>query len=279
MMRSIVVGALACATLLTAQAQAFDQQGSSAGPFVSVLDPTSAPTLLGGFWFDFTKDDHHLKTIAVMARTSPDRTILHFTDKNSDDPFTYFTRQVVTTGAVLERTASVATSENCERPGLCNVSIGDFRDYVFVLQGFYLSYEGTDHHMNRIAIFENKGILTIAFNDKNGDDFFGARVEYAWVPRSMIQSMGHAADRNESLGFFDVPKEGEFVVRGFDFDFVDEDHHLNMIGISRGNVAYADWNHDDAYDWGVDWAIMQPAKIGRGDVVAPGLPVFEKLAR
>lgn len=277
MTRSFVIAALACATLLTTQARAFDQQGSSAGPFVSLYDPTSEPTLLGGFWFDFTNDDHHLKTIAVMARTAPDRTILHFNDKNSDDPFTYFTRQVVTTNAVLQRTASVATSQNCERPGLCNLSIGTFRGYVFVLQGFYLSYEGTDHHMNRIAVFENNGTLTIAFNDKNGDDYFGARVEYAWVPTSMIQSMGHAADRSEGLAFFDgVPKEGEFVVRGFDFDFADEDHHVNMIGISRGNVVYADWNHDDAYDWGLDWAVLQPARIIRGGVVAPTLPVLTR---
>jgi hypothetical protein len=61
------------------EARAFDIQGSSAGPFESVADPSSAKTLLGGFWFDFTEDDHHLKTLAVVARTAPARTAPSFT--------------------------------------------------------------------------------------------------------------------------------------------------------------------------------------------------------
>jgi hypothetical protein len=251
-----------CGLCVTSSAAAFDIQGSSAGPFESVADPTSDKTLLGGFWFDYTDDDHHMKTLAVVARTAPARTIVHYNDKNSDDPFTYFVRQSVVPNTVLERTASVTTSQNCESAGLCRISIGTMSGYTFVLQGFYLSFEGTDHHVDRIAVFESGGVLTIAYNDKNDDDYFGARVEYAWVPNTLIAQTGSDSDTNDSMGFIDgVPAEGEFVIRGFDFDFTSSDHHLNMIGINRMNVMYADWNHDDDYFWRVKWATLRSAPL------------------
>jgi hypothetical protein len=46
-----------------------------------------------------------------------------------------------------------------------------------------------------------------------------------------------------------------------------------MIGISRFNVAYAEWNHDDDYFWRVRWATLRPPTA----VLNPGIiegPVF-----
>jgi len=266
----IAFAAALSASLVCSTALAFDQQGSSGGSFVSLLDPTSARTLLGSFWFDFSDGDHHIKNIGTIARVSPDRTFIHYNDKNSDDSFTYFVRQPTVGNTVIERRLSIATSENCQNPGLCRTTIGTMAGYTFVLQGFYMSFEGTDHHIDRIAVYESGGVLTVAYNDKNDDDFFGAIVEYAWVPNNLIAATGSDGGVNSSLAAIDnVPSTGDFVIRGFDFDFTSSDHHLNSIGISRWNVMYADWNHDDNYAWNVRWATLRPALVFEVDVVAP----------
>ena len=67
---------------------------------------------------------------------------------------------------------------------------------VFVLVGFQLFFTGArDHHMDEIAVFEESGKLIVKFNDKNDDDVFAYKVDFA-----MIRPLGVSIQQGEDSG-------------------------------------------------------------------------------
>jgi hypothetical protein len=49
-------------------------------------------------------------------------------------------------------------------------------------------------------------------------------------------------------------------IRGFDFNFRSDDHHIQEVGVyqpgdGRLEVYYSDKNQDDEFDWRVRWAV------------------------
>lgn len=145
---------------------------------------------------------------------------------------------------------------------------GSSFDGEFVLIGFQLFFTGgRDHDIDKIAVFEKEGILTVEFNDGEDDDVFGYVVDFALVSRlglniQLGEENGTAtANANVSL------PQGQKVIRGFSFDFKPKDRHLREIGVltSRENleVLYADRSGKDSFQWQVRWAIIKP------EVIAP----------
>ena len=134
---------------------------------------------------------------------------------------------------------------------------------VFVLVGFQLYFTGgRDHHIDKIAIFEEDGNLTVRLNDRHNDDdddspVFAYLVDYAWVSRH---------SQNVHLAKESGSARGLKVIRGFEFDFVSGDHHLREVGVLMNNenleVYYGDKNGDDLFEWTVHWAKITPIDIG-----------------
>ncbi len=144
---------------------------------------------------------------------------------------------------------------------------------VFVLCGFKLFFTGArDRHVDKISILEDNGTLTIQFRDKSASnsDVYGYLVDYAWVdtflsPSGETFSMGE--ESGTAKGGESISLAGNKLIRGFDFDFANKDHHLREIGVRSVNdnleVYYADKDANDVFNWRVRWATITPLVIGQ----------------
>ncbi len=128
---------------------------------------------------------------------------------------------------------------------------------VFVLVGFHLFFTGgRDHNIDEIAIFEESGNLTVAFNDRNDDDVFAYGVDFAlWSPDATSTIETHE-ERGTAMGGARIAlPRGEKVIQGFSFNFKTGDHFLRDIGVLIGpslalpssnlEVYFSDQNGDD----------------------------------
>jgi hypothetical protein len=138
-------------------------------------------------------------------------------------------------------------------------------DFVFVLLGFQLAFRAVDHHINEVGILENDGEVTVHFADQNFDDTFLFRLRYAYVPIDLLSRLGELRGTRERSFARRFIESGNSVIRGFHFDFKPyftsgEDHHIKQIGVltpdGRVEVAYADQNDDDGFDWVVRYGIL-----------------------
>ena len=225
------------------------------------LTQNGAP-LLQSFYFRFTSEDHHFGALeAVPNIPAINKASLAFSDKNRDDQYFYNLTFAPYFGEIFRRTDG---REFCK--GSCTYPIQappDRANYVFVLRGFYIYYHGGDHHIDQIKIQENNnGQVTVALNDKNDDDRFLVDLHYAYIPRSRFLVVDEWSGTSKG-GHKMAIAGGTAVIRGFDFDFKSEDHHIKDIGVvlngsGRLEVYYADKNQDDLFNWKVQYAILRP---------------------
>ena len=184
---------------------------------------------------------------------------LGYQDSSGKDDYEYtIVHQIVDTPGILrfKRDLDICSEIECSVP--IERPTGDF---VFVLVGFQLSYQGTDHHIKRVRLLEWDGNLKIRFRDNNDDPppISEYSVQYAYVPSSLFIELGSSSGRNNRADGTDIPA-GPSVIRGFSLEFPHDDHHLRRIGVLTGDgrleVRYADLNGDDTFDWYVDWGIL-----------------------
>lgn len=134
---------------------------------------------------------------------------------------------------------------------------------VVGIAGFKIFFTGNrDHHIDQIKVMvENNGTYTIGFNDKNDDDIFAYNIDFVVV--SGVFSNIRMGEVTGSARGFDRREVGlssnaGFVLRGFDFNFSESDHHLREIGVmrvgSRIDVVFGDKNGDDQFSYVVRWA-------------------------
>jgi hypothetical protein len=233
----------------------------------------SGTQLLRQFYFRYSDTDHHLRAIGISPdHISPDqprdqRLAIIYQDINGDDEYFYsinhddFARSGISSFTTLRDVCRGSCTRTISRPA---------GDYVFVLRGFYIFFNGDDHHIDQISIMENSGNLTVAYNDKNDDDTFIWEVHYSYVPRSLIRSVGERsghAHGGQRCAMSTIPEatcppipSGIAWIRGFDFNFRSDDHHIQEVGVSqpgdgRLEVFYSDKNRDDEFDWRVRWAV------------------------
>jgi len=219
---------------------------------------------LNSFDFDYIGGDHHIDVIEIEL--SENLVSVAFDDNNNDDPYTW---EVEAMPLPLGTTyGSVQGSDD----GGCALSQPLVGDGVFVLTGFKVNYSKSDHHIGKFSIeFIEQGGNTFAkvcYHDKNLDDDFTYRVDYAAVPAASVIETGSTPSKTGngvetiSLGFDGV---GVPLIRGFSFDFgtPGNDHHLKRVSVDISlygdfTVAYHDHNLDDLYEWFVDYAIIGP---------------------
>jgi len=166
---------------------------------------------------------------------------------------------------------------------ICRGSCGQWlnrpsRDSVFVITGFRFHFTHGDHHLKRVAIWEENGALTVHFADDNGDDQFRYELEYVYLPPEMIPIRGHVAGvgaRGSARATIDLGPvtPGPTVLRGFDLIFQKEvndwgddkeDQEIREIGVrtpaNRVEVFFAN-DKGSAFDWGVDWGALSRLPI------------------
>jgi hypothetical protein len=145
------------------------------------------------------------------------------------------------------------------RPHLDNSVIG--------IAGFKIFFTGNrDHHIDQIKVMvEDNGTYTVGFNDKNDDDIFAYNIDFVAI--SGLLSNVRTGEISGSARGFDrrevrLNSNANFVLRGFDFNFRESDHHLREIGVlrtgSRIDVVFGDKNGDDLFDYSVRWAEVSP---------------------
>ena len=217
--------------------------------------------LLQSFDFQYT-EEHHLRVIKVLQAANSIH--VDFADKNSDDPYRWSARFVELHGS----DAVLGDVQGRDlRSKAVHVLDAPRGDYVFVLRGFQMEFGidfggVTDHHMDEIGVWEEQGRLHIVFNDKNDDDDFSYRVQYAYVPLRLVHRTHTFANRTAGEHLQTAP-QGVPVLSGFHFDFASKDHEVQTIqaDLRSGNlkIRYADQNADDAYRWRIDMALLKPS--------------------
>jgi hypothetical protein len=164
-MRAFLLSIVLASLIVSSDALAQSTSGFESG-FTDVPYGHSGTQLLRLFYFRYSDTDHHLRAIGI----SPDqpraqRLGIIYQDINGDDEYFY---NISHDDFARSGISSYTYGDVCR--GSCTRAISrPAGDYVFVLRGFYIYFNGDDHHIDQISIMENSGNLTVAYNDKNDD--------------------------------------------------------------------------------------------------------------
>ena len=233
--------------------------------------------LLDGFYLRFgprlglpSETDRHFGFLEAGGdRPFHNRVSAGFGDKHSGDfatPFAYalsfHPRYGLTSlGSIGGQNLLGTVSFELDRPDSSS---------VFLLRGFRIGWMEKDHHIQRLAILENAGVLTVALEDARGATFplstrlYEAQVDYAYIPRNQVvrrSTSRGAVEGNQGGAAEQAIWRGPSVLVGFDLRFTNGDHHIREIGVwtpddGRVQVFFNDKNADDPFEWEVQWAVL-----------------------
>ena len=178
-------------------------------------------------------------------------------DRNDDDEFHWLFKIAGLPASAVYRRGSMW--DICR--GSCRETIpyAPSGDYVFVIQSFSLRFRNGDHHIDRVAILEDHGRLSVTYADRRSDDDFSFWVDYAYIPRHLLRSVGVKRGSRQLSGRAVAIPWGTVLIRGFSFDFNSSDHHLTTIGVDTLHnlrMHYEDKNGDDRFDWDMRYATV-----------------------
>lgn len=268
MMTKLLAASAVLAILFGTPATAQDVRGCGKGLVDEPHAPTGTP-LLGRFAFEYDKKDEHITQILIKPGSSPGKMTLGFHDKNLDNRYCYNVTHFQVRDPRIQQFSR--DLDICSGPGKCTVPLRrPSGDFVFVLIGFQLSFQsGVDHHIDEIAVLENNGELTVAFNDQHDRALFLWSVQYAYVPRDLFRELGESSGDHERNEATRMMPGGVAVLRGFRFNFEPyftngNDHHIRKVALlptqsspqSDVFISYRDRNGDDGFDWEYRWAIL-----------------------
>lgn len=149
----------------------FADKGSATRTIARPTNMTDPIFVIKGFNIFYHGDDHHIDQFKI--RESNGLLTVAFNDKNNDDTFWWQVEY-----AYLPRTAF---SEVSSRSGYARESIRlDIASGSAVIRGFDFNFTSKDHHIKEVGVVpRGNGFLDIFYGDKNGDDEFYYRVDYA----------------------------------------------------------------------------------------------------
>ena len=255
----IAVPALAAALLIALPASAQSVEGFSPGGYSYPALRVDGAPLLKSFYFRYSSDDHHIQSIAMQPhKPQLGKATVAFGDNNNDDDYYYKGEFAPYYGTIWRREVPLTVCT-----GSCFIPLqrpADPQNWAFVITGFRVFFRGDDHHIDQLRVTESNGYVTVAYNDKNDDDSFAWELQYAYVPRSRFTSLGSRTGSAKGAQGVDY-LVGNGVLRGFNFDFASEDHHIKDLGVMLRNngrleVYYGDHNVDDSFSWQVDYGIL-----------------------
>jgi hypothetical protein len=191
----------------------------------------------------------------------------------SRDDYFFRAEHVMVAGTLARRfqIRDVGCKGECRRPLPQSVfgPIGAPFQGVLALTGFKVFFTGNrDHHVDEIGVSFDDRDLVVTFNDKDDNDVFGYLVDFVRLSRvgqNITTGRSNGTTANGSDFPLPLPAGAEWVLRGFHFDFHDDDHHIRDVGVLRGGVnvkvIYADKNADDVFSWRIDWAHVSPQVV------------------
>jgi hypothetical protein len=171
---------------------------------------------------------------------------------------------------------------------------------VQLLRSFYFRFTNSDHHIRAVGIFPDDpgfGQAELIYSDENGDDPYAYHIQHQDVPfGSGIYTNTFGTEFCRGNCTFAIPRpagNNVFVLRGFYFQFIGADHHMQQFEISENNgnltVAFHDddsSNSDDNYTFHVDYAYVPVSRFSslgstggtasgaQGQPIPPGISVI-----
>jgi len=236
--------------------------------------------LLDGFYFRFRGTDHHFGAIELgIDRPFVNRLTAGFEDKNGDDRFDYALSFHPRFGPT-----ALGSTGTLRGVGEITVPLQQPEGFqpIFVLRGFRIGFDDTDHHIQRLAVFHVDGELTVALEGGRGGFWlssteFRAQVDYAYVPRRIVEGIWARSGDVESGGSDEeIIARGRSVLSGFDRRFTGGDHHVQELGIwppddGRVMVFFGDKEPDDRFLWSAEGVFLEREPITGIDRPVPGL--------
>ncbi|GAA4659801.1 hypothetical protein GCM10023347_09090 [Streptomyces chumphonensis] len=134
---------------------------------------------LVGFKMFFTGGrDHELDRVGVWFRGKDLHVAMR--DKNGDDTFGYLVDFIAVPRPLAGTNVSTGILRGSARGGR-QISIPSPSHTDFLLTGWALNYQSGDHEIRDIGVDRSNDDVTVFYSDKNGDDPFDWRVEWAHV--------------------------------------------------------------------------------------------------
>lgn len=218
---------------------------------------------LSGFYFDYTEGDHHLEEIEVDLTDS--RVAVAFNDNNDDDGFRWCASGIELPAGTVYRTISGSCGPPVPLNG-CSVDLDD-QPGTYVLTGWHMEFLNGDHHFRNLKVFVDVGTspsATVLLRDRNTDDGFTYRVDYAVVPEDEIADKGFmtncAGAHGRQKNYIRAERP---VLRGFEiWSEGSGDHEVDELGLELVPRGVRAWLHDDgdyieALRWVVFWADLR----------------------
>lgn len=136
----------------------------------TVAIPAGFTFVVRGFDTSFSSEDHQIKTIGVEHGGTTLR--VYMADQNGDDGFSWKVRYALVPNTLIGARGNASGSGT----GAAQSAITAGRT---VIRGFMFHFTSADHHISRISVRPQGTLLKVAYNDKNADDGFSWRVQWA----------------------------------------------------------------------------------------------------
>lgn len=151
-----------------------------------LLEPPNRRLLaLVGFKLFFTGNrEHELDRVGVWF--DDDELHVALRDKNGDDTFGYlvdFVALPITPNVLFNVTTGI---ERGSATGLETIPFPTPSHADFLLTGWALNFQNGDHEILDLGVIRRRNNFTVIYRDKNGDDPFDWRVEWAHVAPVLV---------------------------------------------------------------------------------------------
>lgn len=256
------------------------------GSVTTAPDQPIAPVAaLSHFHLGYNNGDHKFRRLQLLVEGSMARAALN--DSNEDDPFEVDARWVNLSGGSA---GTVQGQGHGRAVTMLKLPPAPPR-HVFALRGFeFRRQDGTDANIRHLAIRPVDGAIEVTLNDDEGMDLRGTggaavvfdpvhyvivtqssrnmqrgraydvTVQYVWIPDFLVASTGTITGGERSRRDAASVPAGRAVIRGFQFSFMNSDHHLLQVRASTMNGGmgiFRDNNEDDPVRWRVDYALLR----------------------
>jgi hypothetical protein len=251
---------------------------------VAASVPLTNAAALSSFRLTFENGDHPIRSLGVLKR--PDGAAdLSLLDSNGDDPASAYATWQIIPGAIGGEVSTRITSGGIFQIPVPPGPVG----HRLVLGGFNVTnigsgdrFESNDTQIELISInaqdnfpqqSTNPGSsISGTIRTNNATRPINVTVQYVWIPTSFITMSSSARNdsippranrpvRQVSTVIGQVPETDKYVIKSFEFEFLNGSHNLLSFGVhlngatmpSRGNeaVSFQDNNRDDPIRWNV----------------------------
>ena len=265
------------------ESRALKREQTGSAPVAASVPLTNAAAL-SSFRLTFENSDHPIRTLGVLKR--PDGTAdLDLLDSNGDDPVSAYATWQIIPGAIGGEVSARTTSGGIFQIAVPPGPLG----HRLVLGGFRVNnggsigpFESGDTQIELISINAHDNFPQPSTNPNSsisgtirtddGTRPIAVTIQYVWIPASFITMSSSARNQStpprvnglvrqvsEIVG--QVPSTDKYVIKSFEFEFLNGSHHLLSLGVhlngatmtSRSNeaVSFQDNNRDDPIRWSV----------------------------